>query len=138
VFSFSHKKARQTQSFCLRMMKNHQRQHKGKPHSQDAAISVEDAIIIIRDLNLCGAHCTRKYRSNMDSNLLIYYNAKIISQSVLKKTVSNFVYIGRSNYNMSLTKKTLLYLLNSCKGATIFYRLRCACAQLSTMQRNFI
>jgi hypothetical protein len=34
--------------FCLRMMKNHQHQHKGKPHIQGkfqgAAISVEDVI----------------------------------------------------------------------------------------------
>jgi hypothetical protein len=35
-------------SFCFRMMKNCQHQHKGKPHtqekSQDAATSMEDAI----------------------------------------------------------------------------------------------
>ncbi len=42
------KKARQTKSFCFRVMKNRQHQHKGKPHtqkkSQDAATSMEDAI----------------------------------------------------------------------------------------------
>jgi hypothetical protein len=42
------KKARQTKSFCFRMMKNRQHQHKGKPHtqekSQDAATSMEEAI----------------------------------------------------------------------------------------------
>jgi hypothetical protein len=42
------KKARQTKSFCFRMMKNCQHQHKGQPHtqekSQDAATSMEDAI----------------------------------------------------------------------------------------------
>jgi hypothetical protein len=40
-------------SFCLKM-KNHQHQHKGKPHTQekfqDAAISVEDAILILEVL----------------------------------------------------------------------------------------
>jgi hypothetical protein len=44
------------------MMKNRQHQQKGKPHilekSQGTAISVEDAIIIIRGLKLCGMHCT--------------------------------------------------------------------------------
>jgi hypothetical protein len=43
------------------MMKNCQYPHKGKPHTQDksqgAAVSVEDAIIIIKSLNLCGMHC---------------------------------------------------------------------------------
>ncbi len=37
------------------MMKNHQNQHKGKPHRQekfqDTAISMEDAIIIFKGLN---------------------------------------------------------------------------------------
>jgi hypothetical protein len=60
---FSRKKARQTKHFCLRMMKNHPHQQKGKPpHTQekfqDAAISVEDKITIFTGLNLCGAHCT--------------------------------------------------------------------------------
>jgi hypothetical protein len=49
---FPRKKARHTKSFCLRMMKNRQHQHKGKPHteenSQSAAVSSDDAIIIIR------------------------------------------------------------------------------------------
>jgi hypothetical protein len=44
------------------MVKNGQPQHKDRPHtqekSQDAATSVEDAIIILRGLNLCDAHCT--------------------------------------------------------------------------------
>jgi hypothetical protein len=57
---FFRKKARHTKFFCLWMMKNCQYQHKGKPHtqvkSQGAAISVEDATIIIRGLNLCGMH----------------------------------------------------------------------------------
>jgi hypothetical protein len=48
-------------SFCLRMMKNRQHQHKGKPNIQekiqDAAVSVEDAILIFRGLNLCGVLC---------------------------------------------------------------------------------
>jgi hypothetical protein len=61
VFFFSRKKARHTKRFCFRMMKNRQHQHKGKPHTQKkfqvAAISVEDAMIKIRGLNLCGAHC---------------------------------------------------------------------------------
>jgi hypothetical protein len=33
-FLFSCKKALQTKSFCLRMVKNRQHQHKGKPHTQ--------------------------------------------------------------------------------------------------------
>jgi hypothetical protein len=41
--------------FCLRM-KNHQHQHRGKPHtkekSQCSEISMEDAVIMIRSLNL--------------------------------------------------------------------------------------
>jgi hypothetical protein len=32
---FLSKKARQTKSFCLRLMKNHQHQHKGKPHTHE-------------------------------------------------------------------------------------------------------
>jgi hypothetical protein len=47
------------------MMKNRQHWHKGKPHTQEkyqgAAISVEDAMIKIRALNLCSAHCKNKY-----------------------------------------------------------------------------
>jgi hypothetical protein len=35
-----------------------QRQATNKERSHSAAISVEDAIIIIRGLNLCGGHCT--------------------------------------------------------------------------------
>jgi hypothetical protein len=36
VFFFCQcKKARQTKSFCFRMMKNCQHQHKGKPHTQE-------------------------------------------------------------------------------------------------------
>jgi hypothetical protein len=58
---FSCKKARQTKSFCLGIVKNCQHQHKGKPHTQekfqDAAISVKVATLIFRGLNLCGAHC---------------------------------------------------------------------------------
>jgi hypothetical protein len=58
---FSCKKACQTKCFCLRMVKNWQHQHKGKPHIQenfqDAAISVTVATLIFRGLNLCGAHC---------------------------------------------------------------------------------
>jgi hypothetical protein len=42
------------------MMTDRHHQHKGKPHTkekfQGAEISVEDAIIIIRGLNLGGAH----------------------------------------------------------------------------------
>jgi hypothetical protein len=60
VSFFSHKKACHTKSFCLRTMKNSQHPHKDKPHTQDkfqdTAISVEDEIIIIRGLNLCGTH----------------------------------------------------------------------------------
>jgi hypothetical protein len=52
--SFCRKKDHQTKNLCLRMMKNRQHQHKGNPHTQekcqDAAISVEDATIIIRVL----------------------------------------------------------------------------------------
>jgi hypothetical protein len=44
------------------MMKDRQHKHKGKPHTQEnfqgAAISVEDAIIIIRGLNFYGVHYT--------------------------------------------------------------------------------
>ena len=51
---FSCKKARQTKSFCLRMVKNRQHQHKGKPHTQgkfqDAAISVKEVIQLFRGL----------------------------------------------------------------------------------------
>ncbi len=60
-FFFLAKKLAIQKSFCFRMMKNRQHQHKGKPHIQKkfqgAAISVEDAMIKIRGLNLCGAHC---------------------------------------------------------------------------------
>jgi hypothetical protein len=53
---FPSKKAHQTEGFCPRMVKNCQRQHKGRQHtqkeSQDAATSVGDAIIILRGLNL--------------------------------------------------------------------------------------
>ncbi len=59
---FSPKKACHTKSFCSRMMKNHQFQHKGKLHTQEkfqgAAITVEDAMIIIRGLNFFGVHCS--------------------------------------------------------------------------------
>jgi hypothetical protein len=34
-FSYLCKKARQTKFFYLRMMKNHQHLHKGKPHTQE-------------------------------------------------------------------------------------------------------
>jgi hypothetical protein len=58
---FSCKKTCQTKSFCLRMVKNCQHQHKGKPHTQekfqDAAISVKVATLIFRGFNICGAHC---------------------------------------------------------------------------------
>jgi hypothetical protein len=58
---FSCKKARQTKDFCLRMMKNRQHQHKGKPHTQekfqDAAIYVKEVIKLFRGVNLSGAHC---------------------------------------------------------------------------------
>jgi hypothetical protein len=58
---FSCKKARKTKRFCLRMVKNRQHQHKGKPHTQekfqDAAMSVKVATLIFRGLNFCGAHC---------------------------------------------------------------------------------
>ncbi len=60
VFFFS-QESLPYKKFCSRMMKNHQHQHKGKPHTQEkfqgTAISVEDAMIKIRGLNLCGAHC---------------------------------------------------------------------------------
>jgi hypothetical protein len=43
------------------MVKNHQHQHKGKPHIhekiQGAAISRAVAMIIFRGVNLSGAHC---------------------------------------------------------------------------------
>ncbi len=56
------KKARQTKSFCFRMVKNSQHQHKGKPHThekiQDTAISRAVAMIIFKGVNLSGAHCT--------------------------------------------------------------------------------
>jgi hypothetical protein len=59
---FSCKKARQTKSFCLRMVKNRQHQHKGKPQTQeqfqDAAISLKEVIKLFRGVNLSGAHCT--------------------------------------------------------------------------------
>ncbi len=52
---FSGKKAHQTKGFCPRMVKNCQRQHKGRQHtqkeSQGAATSVEDVIMILRGLN---------------------------------------------------------------------------------------
>jgi hypothetical protein len=55
---FSCKKARQTKSFCSRMVKNRQHQHKGKPHThqkiQGAAISRAVAMIIFRGVNLSG------------------------------------------------------------------------------------
>jgi penicillin-binding protein-related factor A (putative recombinase) len=58
---FSCKKARQTKSFCLRMVKNRQHQHKGKPHThekiQGTAISRAVAKIIFKGVNLSGAHC---------------------------------------------------------------------------------
>jgi hypothetical protein len=58
---FSCKKARQTKSFCLRMVKNRQHQHKDKPHThekiQGAVISRAVAMIIFRGVNLSGAHC---------------------------------------------------------------------------------
>jgi hypothetical protein len=48
TFFFLCKKAHQTKSVCLSMMKNCQHQHKNKPQtqekSQDAATSMEDAI----------------------------------------------------------------------------------------------
>jgi hypothetical protein len=47
--------------FCPRMMKNGQHQHKDRPHmqkkSQGSVTSAEDAIIILRGLDLYGAHC---------------------------------------------------------------------------------
>jgi hypothetical protein len=58
---FSRKKAPYTKNFYSRMMKNRHHQRTGKPHTQKkfqgAAIYVEDAMIKIRGLNLCGAHC---------------------------------------------------------------------------------
>jgi hypothetical protein len=58
---FSRKKACQTESFYPRIVKNGQHLHKDRPHiqekSQGAATSVEDAVIILRCLNLCGVHC---------------------------------------------------------------------------------
>ncbi len=63
VASFLQESSPYKNNFCLRMKKIHQHHNKGKPHTQEkyqgAAISVEDAIIIIRGLNLHGAHCTR-------------------------------------------------------------------------------
>jgi hypothetical protein len=68
---FSQKKARK-KNVCLRMMKNCQHQNKGKPHTQenfqDAAISVEDAIIIFRGLNLCSEHFRVKHIHRHESN----------------------------------------------------------------------
>ncbi len=47
TFIFRYKKAHKTKSFCFRIMKNCQLQHKGNPHTQEksqgAAISMEDA-----------------------------------------------------------------------------------------------
>jgi hypothetical protein len=52
IFFFFCKKARQTESFCLRIVKNRQRQHKGKPRTQekfqDTAISVKEVIKLFR------------------------------------------------------------------------------------------
>ncbi len=63
---FSCKKACHTKSFCLRMLKNKQRQHKGKPHThekiQGTAISWAVAVIIFRGVNLSVAHCTVYYK----------------------------------------------------------------------------
>jgi hypothetical protein len=54
-FFFPCKKARQTKSFCLRMVKNRQHQHKGKPHTQekfqDTEITVKVATLIFSGLN---------------------------------------------------------------------------------------
>jgi hypothetical protein len=63
---FSSKKACNTcNSVWLRMMQNRQHQRKGKPHvqekSQGAAVSVEDAIMIIIGLNLRSPHCWQFY-----------------------------------------------------------------------------
>jgi hypothetical protein len=59
---FSCKKAHQTKSICLRMVKNCQHQHKDKAHTQekfqDDAISVKEVIKLFRGVNLSGAHCT--------------------------------------------------------------------------------
>jgi hypothetical protein len=48
IFFLSVQESSPKKSFCFRMMKNYQHQHKGKPHtqekSQDAATSMEDAI----------------------------------------------------------------------------------------------
>ncbi len=48
---FSRKKARHTKSFCSRMMKNRQHQHKGKQHTQKkfqgTAISVVETFSVI-------------------------------------------------------------------------------------------
>jgi hypothetical protein len=57
---FFSKESSTYKKLCLRMMKNNQHLHKGKPHTQEkskgAAIAVEDAIMIISSINLCGAH----------------------------------------------------------------------------------
>ncbi len=76
---FYRKKAPHSLTFCLRMMKNCQHQHKGKPHTQEksegSAISVEDAIIIIRDLNLFGAHCNLKCIGNRNPTTVEIQNS---------------------------------------------------------------
>ncbi len=60
LISFSCKKARQTNIFCLRMVKNCQ--HKDKLHTrenfQDAAISVKEVIKLFRGVNLSGVYRT--------------------------------------------------------------------------------
>jgi hypothetical protein len=73
VSFFSHKKACHIKRFCLGMMKNCQHQHKSKPYTQEksqgAAISVEDAITIIRGLNLCGVHCSLLWSAEMSASI---------------------------------------------------------------------
>jgi hypothetical protein len=63
LFFLARKLAKQ-KGFCLRMVKNRQHQHKGKPHThekiQGAAISRAVAMIIFRGVNLSGTHCIEK------------------------------------------------------------------------------
>jgi hypothetical protein len=72
--------------FCLRMTKNRQRQHKGKPHIQekflDAEVSVEDAIIIFRGLNLCGA-------LYLSSTNVIYKSGTILNNLQMQYSITS-------------------------------------------------
>jgi hypothetical protein len=75
LFFFSQERL-QTEHFCHRMVKNGQLQHKDMPHTQEksqgAATSVEDAIAILRGLNLCGAHCMQEVMDKCVCSVCMY------------------------------------------------------------------